>query len=125
MDIEELYTKEAHEAGAVVQITSPDTGKELGFSVSIVGPDSKAWRTQYSAHVKRVIDSKADGKDIDSDQFEVEFLASVTVGWSGFTRAGEEVEFSRKECEKLYDNAPWLRDQVNAFAGNRANFTKG
>lgn len=59
---------------------------------------------------------------------DVELLAALTAGWHlvTFDREPIEVECTRDNARKLYANhkMKWLADQVDAHAGNRANFSK-
>lgn len=66
-----------------------------------------------------VEEAEADGLDL---------LAAITAGWYlvGPDGAVLDVPFSRDAARELYASAgtAWLRDQVDIFAGDRANFVK-
>lgn len=60
---------------------------------------------------------------------DAELLAELTTGWylvDPGTGARIDLPYSRENARKLYGNhkLAWLYDQVDAHAGNRANFFK-
>jgi hypothetical protein len=48
--------------------------------------------------------------------------AAATLGWKNVSRDGAAIEFSRSAAKKLYEEHPWLLQQVSEFIENRANF---
>jgi hypothetical protein len=65
------------------------------------------------------------------DEFEeamrrnIEFSAACTSTWENvLTPQGEAIPFSVENACKLYDRYPVIREQVEAFIANRANFTR-
>lgn len=116
MDIEELYTAEAHQTGAEMQLKD-QTGKDIDCFITVAGMDSKLWRRSFSKHKSKLLS----GKDNDSD---CEMMADVTISWRGFQSGGADVEFSRDNVKALYINAPYIMSQVDLFVANRVNFTK-
>ena len=54
----------------------------------------------------------------------VDLLATCTMGWNGVLEKGKKqpVPFSQEACRQLYKSFPVIRDQVDAFIANRANF---
>lgn len=124
MDIEKLYTLDAHDSGSELQLKD-QFGKNIDSYVTVVGLDSKVWR-QIDAERNQKLVAKMIAKD-DSpvDDTTAETLARATVSWRGFTSDGKELEFSKASAAELYKKAPYIADQVDRFIGRRANFIRG
>ena len=54
----------------------------------------------------------------------IENLVSATVSWEKIQLEGEVLEYSEDNARKLYRRFPWIREQVDAFMSDRANFFK-
>lgn len=120
MDIDKLYTADAHEEGAEMQVKDFN-GKEIDCWIKVVGVDSKKFRNE-SLTLKRNL---VKNDDVDVEAVKAESLANVTLDWRGFESKGKELPFSQKAVKKLYEDAPYIMDQVDRFISKRANFTKG
>lgn len=124
MDFSELATAESHERGADVEIRHPLTGEKTDVVIKVQGVDSRAWRAHQKKMQRDMLACIADG-NMDTAEIEVDALVNVTLGWEGIVKDGKPYPFNKKNCRKLYLDAPHVRDQVDAFIGKRANFTKG
>ena len=129
MNINELYTSEAHEDGAEFNIIHPVTGKPTNAYIKVAGPDSRLYRKAEKDMLKANIPLYA-SKDDNTDQLidiDAEFLAKITIDWRGISSDADdnELKFSFSEAKKLYLKSPFVRDQVNAFSKTRGNFTNG
>jgi len=128
MDINKLYTSDAHEEGAEMQVIGLD-GKHLECWITVAGLDSKRYRKALRDNRRSLIEKAANRKDgddeIDTEESTADTLARATIGWRGFTDNGEELEFSTELAKQLYLSAPYIADQVDAFSADRANFIKG
>jgi hypothetical protein len=121
MDIKDLYTAQKHEEGAECQIHD-ESGNFLDMYIRVVGLDSDKWRTAMRETKRRILtDSKDDREKAD---YELDQLVDATLDWRGFMSDGEELKFSKKRVRDLYKNAPYIRDQVDRFIAERANFTQ-
>ena len=123
MDINELFTAEIHESGAEVQITNPTTGKDTDCYITVIGIDSKSFRSEQRKRQRKALDAVRNNKSIPDDEFGL--LVESTIGWRGFESEGKEWPFSKKNAQSLFDNSPLIADQVDKFIADRANFTKG
>ena len=121
MELSELYTREDHEAGAWVPIYGPD-GKKTKLEILVMGKDSDVYRQDAREARRAVLNAMADGtiEELDEDARDIETLVKLSIDWRG-----TDQDFTREECRKLYREAPNVRDQIDAFIGNRANFIKG
>jgi len=118
MKLDTLYTTELHDAGAEVRIYD-DKGKKTDLLITVVGMDSKAFRKHSKRHQKAYLEALRSKKEFDDDELNLQGLVDCTVGWRGV-----EEKFSKKLCSDLYKNAPYIKDQIDTFMGDRANFTK-
>lgn len=122
MDIESLFTRDDHNEGAEMRVRDK-FGKETDFYIMLAGVDSDLWRN--AERNQRVLDMSAAvaGKKAEP-RTAAQLLAYVTLGWRGLKSKGEEIAFSTEKAEEIYTNAPYIREQADAFFSNRANFTK-
>lgn len=51
-------------------------------------------------------------------------LSICTVSWKGVKLDGQELECNPDNAYMLYSRLPWLKEQVDEFVGDRANFLK-
>ena len=111
------------EEGAVMQVKNPLTGEALGATITLIGTDSKAFRDlakqRATAALKR---TKEEQENYDSDDEMSVMLSKCTLAWLGVEEGVEAVEFSQENALMMYRKYRWLRDQVDQFIGDRANF---
>ena len=130
MDITDIYTAEACEKGAEMQVINPITGKKTDCFITVMGVDSVAFRNgkrKGSRAILEAVSNASKGDDLSPIEFATtaDVLAGVTTGWRGFTNKGKEFPFSNENVIALYLNSPDIANQVDIFIANRANFTKG
>lgn len=122
MDINELYTAEAHEKGAEMRVLDQH-GKKTDLYITFVGVDSKAWR-DISKQKMRVMISQLSGKDKGEleEISQASIYASAATGWRGFMSGGKKLKFSEETALTLFSQAPYIADQAEKFISQRANF---
>ncbi len=120
MNIDELYTKEHHEAGAEMQVND-EFGNPIDSFIMLAGMDSKLFKKAETELHREILKDN----NIDGDKLKAEALSKTTIGWRGFDYNGKELEFSQETAFKLYYNAPYIMEQADNFIAKRANFTKG
>lgn len=134
MDLSKINLTESAESGADLELEHPVTGEVLKdedgktVSIKLMGIDSAAYRNKQREIQNRRMTRMMKGKGANtmlSDEDACELLASCTKGWSGFEQDGEVVKFSHKAAVDLYMEHMWIREQVDAFIADRANFYKG
>jgi|13_taG_2_1085334.scaffolds.fasta_scaffold219832_1 hypothetical protein len=118
MKLNELYTTDLHDAGSELEILD-DQGKKTGLFVKVVGVDSSIFRDQAKKQQRAYIEALRNKKDFDDDLFAIDSLVAATIGWRG-----TDEKFTKKLCKELYTKAPYIKDQVDLFIADRANFTK-
>jgi hypothetical protein len=117
MDINTLYTVDAHEEGAEIRIVSPLDGKETDFYITLQGVDSKAYRTAVKAYHRKLVNEEEGG--------EIDLLIAITKGWRGLSDGKTDVKFSALRAKAVYENAPNVAAQIDRFVSDRTNFIKG
>lgn len=99
----------------------------------VLGADSDAFRKIKIAEARRALSmSNGKRKKQDAERTDEELLAMVegkteTIAalikdWSGVAMDGEPLPYSHENAVKLLDSFPWLKRQINVFAGDVANF---
>lgn len=123
MNINTIFTADAHEEGAWVDILDINM-EPTPIRIHVVGKDSKRFQKIEEDAQRRYLES--DGKDAVSVS---ERLAMMTNKWEHVpdpTKGPEwvDMEFSKENATLFYEKAPVMREQVNRAINNRANFMK-
>jgi len=110
--------------GAWKEIEDPETGEPTGMHLKVLGEDSET----YQKYLRKYRDKhlKRGTKALKWDNFETErteSLVACTVDWDGIKYQGQEIEFSKENVRWLYTTFRAIRDQVDEFMGDRANFS--
>lgn len=122
MELADLYTVDAHNAGAEMRVKD-QAGKPTDIYIRVVGLDSSIWRNTLREAQRAAVERLVSG-EAEVEQDNTLTLAKATIGWRGLTRDGAEVEFTQEEAQALYKNAPYIADQIDRFIAKRANFTQ-
>ncbi len=128
MDFSTLNLTQYADTGARFVPTHPVTGEDLPVEIWLKGADSELWQTEERKYNdKRLKDMTKRGKlpDLTSEELDergIRLLAAVTVRWAGIEWEGKPVDCSPQNARFIYRNLKWLREQVDAFVGDRANF---
>jgi len=117
MKISKLYTTDLHDAGSEVEVLD-DQGAKTGLFITVVGVDSTVFRAQAKKQQRAYIESLRGKKDFDDEAFATDSLVAATIGWRG-----TDEKFTKKLCKELYTQAPYIKDQIDLFIADRANFT--
>ena len=123
MDLASL--EPAHE-GAEMQVRHPGTNAPIdGMVVTLLGMDSEpALRAQRVATNRRlkqgIAKMKLSAEELDSDGLDL--LTALTVSWRGIEWDGKPYPCTPENARSLYTKLRWLREQVDEFVGERANF---
>lgn len=130
-DITEFETTDI----ADMPVNNPKTGKPVmagakPVTITLAGRDSEVYR-KISRELanKRIEAARAAGKEVELSDEELQnealdLLSALTLGWTGVVSGGEPFPFSTENARKMYERLPWLREDVDRFVGNRANFMK-
>mgnify|MGYP003118587636 CR=1 FL=1 len=118
MKLDTLYTTDDHNEGAEVEILDY-SDNPTGLFIKVVGMDSKIFRKEAKRQQKAYIESIREKKDYDDENLLLDSLVESTLGWRG-----TDQKFSKKLCRELYSKAPYVKEQVDRFIGDRENFIK-
>lgn len=141
-DLDSLDTVKACDRGAALELRHPETRKPLGVKITLAGADSEKYmkaankiaanranmaltpakmkRTQQGLPIEVTPEELEDRRDD-----ALRLLAAATLSWEGVVVSGQEIACSEEEAFKLYRKFPWIKDQVDAFVSDRANFLTG
>lgn len=97
------------------------------ITIKVLGIDSKEYTSvRHQMQNKALKKVGSGGKlKISAEQLEdqeLSLLVAVTKGWSGIVIEGQEHEFNTANARSLYLRFAWIREQVNEFVNDRANF---
>ncbi|MFN3858110.1 MAG: hypothetical protein ACK4RV_10190 [Caulobacter sp.] len=131
MDLAQIDTTKAANEGAVLELLGPDEAPlvdENGAPVTItlLGKDSEVFNRETNARANRVLNQRGRQKiTVEASRAEgVRLLAKCTVAWAGIKVRGEFLDCTYENALKLYTEFAFIREQVDAFIGDRSNFTK-
>lgn len=122
------YAEETQDMQVVHPVTGVPQVDDDGQPVIIklIGMDSKLAQDTVKRRAERYMSTKSQ-KNITVEaatEMSADLLAKMTKGWSGLTEGGEAIVFSEAKAKEIYIANSWLREQVNEFVDNRANFFK-
>lgn len=134
-DVTSLDTKKASEAGARLFLIHPATkrrliggdGKEIFWT--IIGKHAEGYqKASLRLQNKKLKELQGSGPRSTAEELEentTELLAACVVGWSdNFVFDGEVPAFSQAKARAILSDprVKWIREQVEGFAGDIANF---
>jgi hypothetical protein len=132
-DLDMIDTKTRSEAGTSMPVKSLDGTPLLNsrgkpVSITVKGPDSADYVRLVRAQIKKRMarsGAPTDEQMAEDEADLIELLVTCTLGWDGMLNRDkqEPVQFTADACRKLYRDFPVIRDQVDSFIANRANFT--
>ena len=129
MDFTKLDVTTAANAGALMQVTHPSTGDDLeGTTITLLGQDSDVYQKEIKKRAEQSLNNRSGrNKKVDLDEAKLkgaELLARLTTGWTGIAEGKAGVDCTFENCVKMYLKYSWLREQVEAFIGDRGHFIK-
>lgn len=92
------------------------------------GKDSPEYRTaEHKIRNQRLKGVGRRGKivSVTAEALEMEateLMATCVVNWENVVIGGESIPFSKEAATKLIEDFPWIREQVDEFISDRANF---
>lgn len=127
-DLSQLDTVAAADTGATMTVRHPVTGDDLNgaddkpMTLTVLGADSGEFKRAVSDSAKARKPGKV-ATIADAERATVDMLTRITTGMSGnWTWDGKAFPFSKENVKRLYTERPWLRQQVDEFIADRANF---
>jgi len=124
MQLSEVIANAAdQERGADLDLIAPWDGKPTGMVLTIAGPDSETARRADLALVDELTDlADLDGRVTAEQRAKAKLnaLARRIIRWD-VREDGKPVALTHKAALTLL-SVGWVRDQVDAFAGDHRNF---
>jgi hypothetical protein len=140
-DFDALDTGAACEKSYEFELLHPTTEKPLGVFVSVLGPESNAFKTRVRREVnrdrKRQFEGIRKNKPVepqmieDDEEFGVSLLAEIVTGWrtekDGKNEPviywkGEKLEFNKENLLRWLMHFPWARKQISDESSKLENF---
>ncbi len=129
-DLDELDTKTKAETGVPMAIKKLDGTPMLNkagkpVTITVRGIDSDAHRAAMSRALSQIKGETQSDEEASQRAAErgLDILVACTVGWAGvIDKDGKPVEAKPENFRALYAGFPVIRDQVDRFIGDRANF---
>lgn len=123
VDLASLDTVARCEQGAELELTSPATGDPLGVYLTLAGVDSRAWRAASAELAeKRLKKRGVSAEDIRGDGIEI--LSRCTLAWRNVMVDGRELPCTPENARALYQRFPWIFEQADRFASDRASYLR-
>jgi hypothetical protein len=121
--------------GAEMKVLHPVSRRPMALSdgtpvtVKLAGADSARFRKVQRGATDRRLKMAANNRravlnsaDIESDGLDS--LVACTLSWTGIVLDGKPVECNPANVKMVYLKMPWLKEQVDEFIGDRANFLR-
>jgi hypothetical protein len=137
MDLSKLDTSRLADEGVKLHLLHPTTKQPLyadektekkPMTITVLGADGERYsdlrREIIDERIAKVQDQRKPER-MDSSTIEnaaIEHLVSITVGFDNLVLDGKPLEYSKANTRLLFKRLRWVREQVEAFSGNRANF---
>lgn len=133
-DLDLVDTKTNSESGITMKVKMLDGApltNSKGDPVEIIvkGPDSSDYTRLVRAQIKKRMGRAGlptEEQSLEDEADLIDLLTHCTIGWRGVLEKGkkDEVPFTPEACRQLYQSFPVIRDQVDTFIANRANFIR-
>lgn len=131
IDLSQYDTTEAANAGARMQLYTPDGRAAEGCAVYLRGLDSDVARKQQRARQQDAIDRAASARSTgqmprlladDLAERTIDEMVELTVRFEGVQHEGQDVGDDPELIRACYQRYQWLFDQARAFIEDRAHF---
>jgi hypothetical protein len=121
MGLEAYDTVAAADAGRMMKLPDPITGKETGEFIRYRGTDSGIYKktmAEFSSLNKKL------GRDLTDEEREeqdIDALSRMVVEWK-ITENGKEVPFSYEEAKRVHRKYPSIKRRGTRFVFTELNF---
>lgn len=125
MNFSDFDTSELATGGVDMTVLHPATLEETEATIKLCGTDSEQFKNATKAQAEANASSGKKKKALSReaiDEATCQILADCTLEWSNVEENGKTLPFTRENALALYRRHAWLREQVNVFIGDRANF---
>jgi len=141
IDFESLDTEAASEKAQELELVHPSSKKGLGVFLSLLGPDSKAFKERLRKEVDRdrarAFKAERGGKGAEpktlaeDEQLGIQLTADLVKGWRTVTDGksenviiwkGEKLEFNQDNLVRWLTAFQWAIGQINDFTKDLENY---
>lgn len=126
-DLNNYSTEKANDSGVAMVLCDPVTGEELvndsgdKMTIYLVGKDSREFKS-FQAEIAAKYRGRKQPSFAQSEKHANDLLARCTRGFENLQMKGENLDFSVKAARDLYSRVSWIKEQVDEFIAERANF---
>jgi len=125
MDLKELNITPKSNEGAWCTLEHPVTGEELDIQIKLAGTDSDIYRETIRKQINRRLKKGIKRLSLEETENEnLELLVACTLDWKNVVYEGEPLECTPENVKFIYSQFPWIKEQVDDFIGDRANYLK-
>ncbi len=128
-DIASLNLEQDANSEAPIEILHPVTKAKLGITIYVMGAESTAYRNIIRRQQNRRLKLLSKNRRIEltleeTEEEALDLLVAVTKRWDGLVWDGKAIECSEENIRMVYQERPWLRQQVDEGVNDPANFTR-
>lgn len=127
MDLQNLDLASGANKGATMVVEHPITGEVLmnngkEAKIHVLGLESDVANEYIRQQAQKNINRRTKMSYNEAETGSINMLAKMITGWENIIDVGVEVEFNVENARNLLTKYKWLRQQVDAFVSDRANF---
>lgn len=126
MQLEDVLNNVAdQDRGRPLDLLQPWDGQPTGMRFTVAGPDSataRRARLELSDDLAEAADANGTVGAEAREAVRLTSLAKLVLRWEGVMDGDKTVAFNTKNLMTLL-RVQWIQEQVDAFAGNRRNFS--
>ena len=119
MKRQDFFTKTPSNNGSKMELIDPATNKLSGESLTVLGFDSDVFNQALNEKRRdnvRVLTLPKEEQEEQTEIAERKLIASLVTGWTF------EEAFTEEGLLELIIESPSVKNQIDKFASNRANF---
>lgn len=132
MDLANLDLSKRSENQAVLTVQHPITTEDMvddegnPVTITLLGMESAIAKRMTKARAQKQLNSRKSKQDLDEmREFTINLLSKLVVASSGFKEHGIEIDLADESTAvRIFTQYAWLREQVDEFLMDRANFYK-
>lgn len=132
MDLANLDLSKRSENQAVLTVQHPITTEDMVddqgnlVTITLLGMESAIAKRMTKARAQKQLNSRKSKQDLDEmREFTINLLSKLVVASSGFKENGIEIDLADESTAvRIFTQYAWLREQVDEFLMDRANFYK-
>lgn len=94
------------------------------MTITLTGRDGPAYRQVLAEFQAKMGQLRRMATPQELLEHAIKSLAACTVAWTIQDERGHDLPCSPEYAAQIYAQEHWLREQVDAFVGDRANFTR-